>query len=84
VKEVSMRPDEYRILVEQSPILIWCSDTAAECDSLKDVEAYLMEYLNTVFSYGGCPDCLRKHCPGHEQDKASAMGTGALWIHCAS
>ena len=84
MKEVSMRPDEYRILVEQSPILIRRSDTTAECDSLKDVEAYLMVYSDTVFSHGICPDCLRKYYPAHEQDKACAAGKGALWIHCAS
>lgn len=64
------KENEIRKLQGLLPICTHCKKVRDDTGYWKDVEAYLLEYSDTVFSHGICPDCLRKHYPGHEQDKA--------------
>ncbi len=62
--------EEYRLLVEKAPIMIWRSNLTMACDYFNEVrndkndweqiETYVSSHSGATFSHGICPECVTK------------------------
>lgn len=57
---------EIKTLSELLPICSVCKKIRNEKGSWKEVEEYISENTDTVFSHGICPDCISKIYPDYE------------------
>lgn len=62
---------EIRKLRQLLPICSHCKKIRDDSGYWSDVDAYLLEHSDTVFSHGVCPDCRLKYYQGYEKDKNS-------------
>jgi len=60
---------EIRKLRQLLPICSHCKKIRDDRGYWSDVDAYLLEHSDTVFSHGVCPDCRLKYYPGYEKEK---------------
>jgi PAS domain S-box-containing protein len=65
------KENEIRKLRNLLPICSYCKKVREDSGYWEDVETYLMEHSDTVFSHGICPDCLRKHFSDYVGEKSA-------------
>jgi ligand-binding sensor domain-containing protein len=72
-RELARRVDkaltDIKVLQGLLPICAWCKKIRDDHGYWTQMEAYIKEHSQAVFSHGMCPDCLRQHYP----DDARAM-----------
>lgn len=66
---IKAKEHEIKRLRNLLPICSHCKKVRDDDGYWRDVEAYLLQHSDTVFSHGICPECLRKYYPESKENE---------------
>lgn len=61
VEELKSALQQVKTLSGYLPICAWCRKVRNDAGYWEQIEAYIAEHTDTLFSHGLCPDCMKKH-----------------------
>ena len=76
---------ELNVLKGILPICSYCKNIRDDKGYWNRIESYIHKHSEAEFSHGICPECMKKHFPGHEDDEEPVSGqrlsllTGAIY-----
>ena len=65
---------EVKLLRGLIPICAWCKKIRDDSSYWKEVESYIIEHSDAIFSHGICLDCIKELYPEYEEENRSDTG----------